>query len=302
MPCLWIAIRLKLRGANGSPRTGVDPRRQPRRAAGLLGQHQVAGLAPRRGRRSAARAVPSSRPAAASGRPLLVDDAEHQLAALQQLLHRMGDPAVAALPRCARACGRRRRARRPCPCAPSPCSRGGGPSASQRSGTAQALAAIVDVDDAQHRHLGHPAHLVEGAARAPSRSALRRPCRASSVLSAIFSLPLSPNARAISRLPAGSSRRWMKSRICSRLGRPPLGGSSSPSRPTAAPAAAAACRAGTRRPAPRRRPGSPTRPPPPRRRRTPNRRRGRRADVAEQPGSRRGPADAGAKSPRQSPV
>jgi hypothetical protein len=37
----------------------------------------------------------------------------------------------------------------------------------------------------------------------------------SSALSAIFSLPLSPNARAISRLPAGSSDDWMKSSTCS---------------------------------------------------------------------------------------
>ena len=68
MPCLWIAIRLKLRGANGSPRIVVDPRREPRRPAGLLGQHEIARPAPRRGRRSAARAAPSSRPAAASSR------------------------------------------------------------------------------------------------------------------------------------------------------------------------------------------------------------------------------------------
>ena len=42
----------------------------------------------------------------------------------------------------------------------------------------------------------------------------------SSVLSAILSLPRSPNARAISRFPAGWSDAAMKSRICLRLGRP----------------------------------------------------------------------------------
>ncbi len=45
----------------------------------------------------------------------------------------------------------------------------------------------------------------------------------SSALSAIFSCPLSPNSRAISRLPAGVGERATKSRICLRVGRPGLG-------------------------------------------------------------------------------
>jgi hypothetical protein len=42
----------------------------------------------------------------------------------------------------------------------------------------------------------------------------------SNALSAIFSCPFSPNARAISRLPAGSSDRAMKSSTCWRVGMP----------------------------------------------------------------------------------
>ena len=44
----------------------------------------------------------------------------------------------------------------------------------------------------------------------------------SSALSAIFSCAVRPNARAISRLPAGVSDEAMKSRICCRVGRPGL--------------------------------------------------------------------------------
>ena len=120
MPCLWIAIRLKLRGAKGSPSTRIDPRRQPRRPAGLLGEDEVARLGAARSemgssRRSFFSTGRSQKPVA-----FLVDDAEHQLAAAQQLLHRMRDQPVAALLGARRGCGRRPRARSPCPCAPSP--------------------------------------------------------------------------------------------------------------------------------------------------------------------------------------
>jgi hypothetical protein len=90
-----------------------------------------------------------------------VDDAEHQLAALQQLLHRMGNEAVAlgfgaredaiAHGNCGvpaallKAQARLRRVRLP------------------PLGHRPGIAAIIHIDDAQHRHLGHPAHLVEGA-------------------------------------------------------------------------------------------------------------------------------------------
>jgi hypothetical protein len=63
---------------------------------------------------------------------------------------------------------------------------------------------LSSTDDAQHRHLGHPARLVERAARGAVDQplvghVLEQP------LSIDLVMPDSPNARAISRLPAGWS-------------------------------------------------------------------------------------------------
>ena len=97
--------------------------------------------------------------------PFLVNDAEHQLAALQQFLHRMGDQAALAL------LGARQHAVADAERAilaaplhhPKPRRRPFRlPALRHRPGAA----AVVDVDDAKHRHLGHAAHLVE---RAPGR-------------------------------------------------------------------------------------------------------------------------------------
>ena len=203
--CLWIAIRLKLRGANGIAEDPVHPRGEPRRPADLLGQHQIAGAAPRRGRRWAARAAPSSPPAAANGPALpggprraparcpsaasssgarpspsallvaredAVADAERRRARTLALQHpearrlALAPPSAPAPPRPCR-CRRRRRPAAPSPSAPRPACgrRGPGP-----------------------------------ASISPSS-----PMSLSSRFSAIFSSPFSPNALAISRLPAGAS-------------------------------------------------------------------------------------------------
>ena len=74
-----------------------------------------------------------------------------------------GRHSPARAPRSARGRGRRCRARRACPRS-STRSRGAGVSACHCSGTAQTLAAVVDVGDPQHRDFRHAARLVEGAA------------------------------------------------------------------------------------------------------------------------------------------
>ena len=178
MPCLWIAIRLKLRGANGSPSTVSTraARRGGRPTFSARTRSPTCGLA-ELGDRQLAPFLLLDRAQPVVG-ALPVDDAEDELAALEQLLHRVGEPALPALLGAREDAVADAQSARPRPCAPCTRRRGGGPSASQRSGTAQARPAIVDVDDPQHRHLGHAAHLVEGAAGRRNRSAPRRPCRA----------------------------------------------------------------------------------------------------------------------------
>ena len=127
MPCLWIAIRLKLRGANGSPSTRVDPRGEARRPAGLLGQDEVAGLGLAEvgdGQLAPLLLLDRPEPVALA---FLVDDAEDELAALEQLLHRMGDPAVAALLGAGEDAVADAERASPCPCAPARAAAAPGP-------------------------------------------------------------------------------------------------------------------------------------------------------------------------------
>ena len=81
------------------------------------------------------------------------------------------------------------------------------------------VAAVVGLDDPQHGDLRHAARLVEGAAgRAVDQPLVGHVLEQR--LERILSWPDRPNARAISRLPAGWSDVAMKSRICLRLGSP----------------------------------------------------------------------------------
>ena len=274
MPCLWIAIRLKLRGANGSPSTRVDPGGEPRRPADLLGEDEVAGLglaevgdgqlAPLLlldrpqpealrlpgGRRRGRARCPSA--ASSSG----------------------GRPSRCRAPRCGRGCGRRRRAPSPCPCAPAPAAA----ARARPPPSARAPPRRVPLSSTSTTRstvtLGTPPiwwKARPGAASISPSSAMSR----SRALSAILSCPDRPKARAISRLPAGSSldcdevedllaarkagaRRSPGHRLISR----PAGGRTWSGAGTAPPGTA-------------RRPGSHSRRPRPTRRRTPNRRPGR---------------------------
>ena len=142
-----------------------DARADPRRAAGRLGQDQVALLrgADVADRRILADAlVDRAQPQLAVGH--FLDHAEQHLGRLGELLHRMGEPALARFLGAGKdAVTDRQRA------ALAPLYH-----ADARRGLAFGLPAfgggdqggVVDIDDAQHRHLGHAAHLVEGAGRA----------------------------------------------------------------------------------------------------------------------------------------
>ena len=176
MPCLWIAIRLKLRGANGSPSTvstraasrGGRPTFSARtRSPGLglaqIGDRQLAPLLACSTGRSQAWSPSWWTTPSTSSLPL---SSFFIGWAIQPLLLLLGarEDAVADAERRAPALALHH---------PQPRRR---PFRLPALGHRPGAAAIVDVDDAQHRHLGHAAHLVEGAARARSRSAPRRPC------------------------------------------------------------------------------------------------------------------------------
>ena len=136
-------------------------RRHARRAADLFGEDEVADLrlaAVGNGEVAALLLLDALEPISPA---LLMQHAEHQLAALHELLHRVGDPAFSGL------FGSRKHpvanAERALPRALDAkprLGRVGLPALWHRPG----LAAVVDVDNAEHRHLGHAAHLVEGAA------------------------------------------------------------------------------------------------------------------------------------------
>ena len=142
---------------------GVDPRRDPRRAAAHLAQHEVADLGVLQlGDRELAPLflVDRRQPEALA---LALDHAQRQLGRARELLERMGDPALALLlgPRTAR--GRRSRAR----------SCRARARAAAAAGSRRAIARAPRTRgrcrrpaDAQHRDLGHAARLVE---RAPAR-------------------------------------------------------------------------------------------------------------------------------------
>ena len=142
----------------------VDARGEARRTAGLFGQDEIARLAPCPRRRSAARAAPSSRPGAATAtRPPCGRTPSTSSLPLSNFF--IGC-AIRPLP-CSSV---RARTRSPTPSAlwrPRSCSRSArlGPLVLPALGDRPGLAAIVDIDHAQHGHLGHAAHLVEGAAR-----------------------------------------------------------------------------------------------------------------------------------------
>ena len=93
-PCLWIAIRLKLRGANGSPSTastraltrGGRPVTSHSTRSPGFGVLQVAD-----GQLAPLLLVDRRQPEALA---FLLDHAEHQLGRALELLHRMGDPAL----------------------------------------------------------------------------------------------------------------------------------------------------------------------------------------------------------------
>jgi hypothetical protein len=132
------------------------------RAAKRGGRHQVADLrlAELRNRQLAPfLLLDRAQPVAGA---LAMDDSEHQLAAFQQFLHRVGDPAVPPF------FGARQQAvadaeRRAAPLAlhhPKPRRR---PVRLPALRHRERATAVVDVDHPQHRHLRHPAELVESA-------------------------------------------------------------------------------------------------------------------------------------------
>ena len=97
MPCLWIAIRLKLRGANGSPSTASTRAITRGGRPDRLAQHQVAGLRiVKLGDRQLAplflvdRRQPEVSPSCRT-------TPSTSSAERWQLLHRMGDAALPAL-------------------------------------------------------------------------------------------------------------------------------------------------------------------------------------------------------------
>ncbi len=140
----------------------VDPCADPRRAATNLAQHQVAGLGVLQfGDQQLAPLllVDRRQPEALS---LLLDHAKRQFRSARELLQRMSEPTVPLL------LGAAKHAIADTECAasppldqPQPRRRGFGV---PLLGHGKDVAAVVDLADAQHRHLGHPAGLVEGAA------------------------------------------------------------------------------------------------------------------------------------------
>ena len=214
-PCLWIAISEKLRGANGSPSTASTRADHPRRAAGDLAQHEVAGfgvlqLADRQ--LAPLFLVDRRQPEALALAP---DHAQRQLGRALEFLQRMRDPALALLLGPRTAPGRRSRARS---CrARARAAAAAGVSACHCSGTANTWPLSSTWLTRSTVTLGTPPAWWNARPREWSIS----PSSAmslSSALSSILSCPDSPNARAISRFPAGWSDEAMKSRICLRDG------------------------------------------------------------------------------------
>ncbi len=217
-PCLWIAIRLKLRGANGSPSTAST--RAVTRGGRPVTSHST---------RSPASASLRSEMANSRRSRLSTGDSQKRSPSRRTTPSTSSADLASFFIGCAiqrsPCCSVRARTRSPMPSAtrlPRSCRRmrGGGVSACHCSGTPEDVAAVVDLDDPQHRHLRHAARLVESAAgRAVDQPLVRH------VLEQALEVDLvlrrdRPNARAISRLPAGWSDEAMKSRICLRLGRP----------------------------------------------------------------------------------
>ncbi len=212
MPCLWIAIRLKLLGANGSPRM-VSTRAASRGARPTFSAST----------RSPGCASPNS--AIGSSRRSFFSTGRSQC----DVPSRWTTPSTSSLPFSSFFIGWasqpllpssvRARMRSPMPsAAPRPLrsiilSRGGFPSASQRSGTAKARPASSTSITRSTVTFGTPPILWNARPGAASISP-SSPMSRSSCLSATLSCPLSPKARAISRLPAGASDAAMKSRIC----------------------------------------------------------------------------------------
>ena len=218
MPCLWMAIRLKARGASGSPSTSVT-------------------LTPERGERpagSASTRLPASAPPrsamSVAERVRLSTGASQALPA----------PSISTTPStCSDAVGSffigwaiqpepassvRARTRSPrfrAACFPLSIrrSRGGGLASSgcQVSGIAKASPSSISTTRSTVTRGTPPMRwkaLFLPSIRPSSAMSLSR------ALSWIFSCPLSPKARAISRLPAGVGELAMKSRTCWREGRP----------------------------------------------------------------------------------
>ena len=140
---------------------GVDPGGDPRRPAGDFGEDEVAGLRILEvaDRKLAPLAlVDRGQPEA---RSLLPNHAKHQLGRALEFLHHMADdpgafllgPGEQSIADAERAAATLDQA-----------DFGGWGFGMPLFGHAPGIAAIIDIGDAQHRHLGHPAHLVERAA------------------------------------------------------------------------------------------------------------------------------------------
>ncbi len=216
MPSLWIAISEKLRGANGSPSTWVT------RTVIRGGRPAFSAST-----RSPACAPPAS-DTANSDRSFFSTPCSHMPPGSCR-----STPSTSSSPRGSTFIGIaiqpcpassvRASTRSPIPSDPFLRSRtrsfGAGVSASHRSGTAQILPPSSTSMTRRTVTFGTPPILWNARPGALSIS----PSSAMSfnkALSRILSCAVSPKARAISRLPAGVSEVAMKSRICSRVGRP----------------------------------------------------------------------------------
>ncbi len=157
-----MAMRLKLRGANGSPSTASTRAVHARRPSGDFAQDEIARLGVLQiGNRQLAPLflLDGSKPEAFA---FLAHDAEHQLGRAHELLHRVGGIALAAL--LGPGEDAVADAERAAPAALE------NAEAWRRSvgvpllGHREDVAAVVGLDDPQHGDLRHAARLVEGAA------------------------------------------------------------------------------------------------------------------------------------------
>ena len=161
-PCLWMAMRLKLRGANGSPSTAST------RAVTRGGRPDTSHRTRSPGSASFRSLIASSRRSLLLHRrqpealAFLAHHAKHQLGRALQLLHRMGGIALPAL------LGSGEDAvadtQRPTPAALDHTKTRRRPIGMPLLRNGEDIPAVVGLDDAQHGDLRNSARFVEGAA------------------------------------------------------------------------------------------------------------------------------------------